>query len=149
MKDMRIVVVEDDEDLRSLFAEVLAELGAVVGFGDVYQALAQLRYEPCDLLVLDHLLPGATGVALVERLRRDGIDVPIVVVSGMVSPPLVESLRELGVQAVLAKPVTPEKLLAAAVDASTEHAAAGRRTRPTSHPSASSPASSVGRAGPM
>lgn len=117
MHDTRILVVEDDEDLRNLFTIVLAELGEVVGFGDAYQALGHLRNDPYDLVVLDHLMPGATGVDLLERLRRDGIDVPVLVVTAMVSAPLLERLREFGVRSVLAKPITADELLQAAVAA--------------------------------
>lgn len=78
---LRILVVEDDEDLRALYGEFLAELGSVDRCPDAYQALAWLETERYDVVVLDLLLPGANGIDLLERARGKGIHVPVVVVS--------------------------------------------------------------------
>jgi CheY-like chemotaxis protein len=79
---IRILIVEDDEDLRALYSELLADMGRVETCPDAYQALARLEGERFDVIVLDLLLPGASGIELLDRLRAKEIDVPVVVVSG-------------------------------------------------------------------
>ena len=55
-----------------------------VGAGEV--GLARLRYERPDVLVLDLMLPGLDGWALIEQARAEGIGTPILVVSRRAAP---------------------------------------------------------------
>ena len=75
----------DDEDLvRASTLEMLTELGYSVieaDFAEAALALVDKGLEP-DLLVTDHLMPGMTGIELVERLRERQPRLPALVVSG-------------------------------------------------------------------
>ncbi|MBL0887718.1 response regulator [Myceligenerans indicum] len=84
--DNRVLMVEDDDDLRTVVATVLENGGlAVTQARSVEEARAALAhgFEP-DLVVLDLMLPGGSGHDLVADLRRDGRLrwVPLVVYSG-------------------------------------------------------------------
>jgi CheY-like chemotaxis protein len=83
--DLRLLVVDDDPDMRCLLGEILRPLGAVVAVPDVYQALNAVRYEPVDAIVLDLVFPGASGFDLMERLRTLQMPTPVVVVTGLTS----------------------------------------------------------------
>lgn len=105
MKPKRILVVEDNEDLRALFRDALSAAGFdVTEAGDGLQALQRLHNDLPDLVVLDLRLPMLSGVDVHESIRSR--DVPIVVVSG--SP---EDLGDRPVECVLTKPVMPEQLV--------------------------------------
>ncbi|WP_129788849.1 hybrid sensor histidine kinase/response regulator [Promicromonospora panici] len=82
----RVLVVEDDDDLRRVVATVLQDGGlAVTQASSVAQARdAIARGDEPDLVVLDLVLPGGSGYELVAALRRDGQlrRVPLVVYSG-------------------------------------------------------------------
>lgn len=66
----RIVIAEDDKDLREVCQMSLEELGhEVKGVGDGYEVLSLLRKEPADLLVLDMMLPHRSGVAIISTIR--------------------------------------------------------------------------------
>lgn len=81
----RVLVVEDDADLRSATARYLAEEGfAVAETGDGHEALAmvldparQARVGPVDAVVLDLLLPRLNGREVCCRLRKAGCRVPV------------------------------------------------------------------------
>jgi PAS domain S-box-containing protein len=79
------VLLVDDEDLvRSSTADMLAELGyAVVEAGSAEEALRAVTdgLHP-DLLVTDHLMPGMSGTALAGLMRADRSDLPVLIVSG-------------------------------------------------------------------
>lgn len=98
----RVVVVDDDRDLRELLVLVLTDLGLeAVGYGDARAALEALRradVAPAAIL-LDLDMPGMTGWELRRELLRDPAlaRIPVVVASG--SDP-----ASLPVDAVLAKP---------------------------------------------
>jgi CheY-like chemotaxis protein len=81
----RVLLAEDDEDVRSVFEMVLAETYDLrtAASGEETISIAQ-DWQP-DVLLLDWTLPDATGEEIVERLRARGSGcaaLPIVVVSG-------------------------------------------------------------------
>lgn len=67
--NLRVYLVEDDEDLREEILETLSDSGFQVhGFGDSEQLDAALAQQPCDILILDVGLPGASGFQILEHL---------------------------------------------------------------------------------
>ncbi|HEY8079049.1 MAG TPA: response regulator, partial [Labilithrix sp.] len=81
---MRIVVIEDEEDLRNLVVfNLRAEGHEVLGAAGAGEGMALcVRHAP-DVVVLDRMLPGAEGLDLCEQLRSDSelADVGVVVLS--------------------------------------------------------------------
>lgn len=78
----RILLVEDHAPLAATIAEGLAGAGyeaEVVGDGAA--ALARVAERHFDILLLDWMLPHLDGMKVLNRLRRDGFDVPIVLLT--------------------------------------------------------------------
>ena len=103
-----VLLVDDEEALVRLGEETLAALGyEPVGFASSAAALEAFRADPdrFDLVLSDEAMPGMTGSELVAALRRLRPQVPVVLMSGYVSPALTARARELGVAEVLAKPL--------------------------------------------
>ena len=79
---MRILIVEDEEHLARLVAEVLGREGyAAEVVGDGRAALARALVEPFDLLVVDWMLPDLDGVQVIKRLRAADVDVPVLMLT--------------------------------------------------------------------
>jgi two-component system alkaline phosphatase synthesis response regulator PhoP len=81
----RVLLTDDDEDVRSVFEMVLAEEFDVRAVGTGADTIAVAKDWRPDVLLLDWTLPDATGEEIVERLRARGSGcaaLPIVVVSG-------------------------------------------------------------------
>ena len=79
---MRILIVEDEEHLATLVAEVLGREGyAAEVVGDGRTALARALVEPFDLLVVDWMLPDLDGVQVVKRLRAADVGVPVLMLT--------------------------------------------------------------------
>ena len=79
---MRILVIEDEEHLARLVAEVLGREGHSVEAAFVGRAaLARALVEPFDLLVVDWLLPELDGVQVVKRLRAADVGVPVLMLT--------------------------------------------------------------------
>ncbi len=113
-----VLIVEDDPDLRDVYADALAGEGyAVRVAAEGREALSLLNQssEPPCVLLLDLRMPGMSGWELAARLRESPRwrDVPIVVVAAHYL--LAEEGRRLGAAAWLQKPV-PLGVLVNAVD---------------------------------
>jgi CheY-like chemotaxis protein len=118
----RVVVVDDDEDLRELVVQHLTDLGfESVGFADGRAALAALR-QPGGIpavILLDLEMPGMTGWEFRRELLRDPLlaHVPVAVASGA-DPGAIE------VDAFLAKPYETAELCRVIASLSMQAAAA-------------------------
>jgi two-component system, OmpR family, response regulator len=79
---MRVLVVEDDETLSEFVARGLKEAGWAVDLArDGQDALELWEREPYDAAVVDVMLPGRDGIALVEEARRRGSRTPVIFLS--------------------------------------------------------------------
>jgi len=106
-----LLVVDDDARLRSLLQRYLAEQGfrvtVAADAAAARQALAGMEF---DLMVLDVMMPGETGLALSESLRRQGHDVPILMLTAAGAPDDRIAGFEHGADDYLAKPFDPREL---------------------------------------
>ena len=78
----KVLVVEDDRDLRQLFARVLQRSGyETLEAGDGQQALEVLEREYVDVIISDIMMPVMDGNALVRALREDGVKTPVLMIT--------------------------------------------------------------------
>jgi CheY-like chemotaxis protein len=101
----RIMVVDDDEDVRDFIAEILVDLGhRVEMLGSAEAALGALAAAgPPDLMLLDFAMPGMNGAQLAREARRLHPELPIVFVTGFAESEQLEAALG-GEVAVLRKP---------------------------------------------
>jgi DNA-binding response OmpR family regulator len=120
----RILVVDDEPPLRELVVVTLGNDYACDEAGDGDEALACLRDAHYDLVLLDVMMPGRSGLDVLREMREDARlrDVPVVVLSAWQTQEDVDAARDAGGTAFLPKPFPPEDL-AAAVDALVPRAA--------------------------
>ncbi len=79
---MRVLIVEDDNEIASFVAKGLRQAGfAVDHVSNGKAGYESALYAPYDALVVDIMLPGMDGLDLIESLRNDGVDIPILVLT--------------------------------------------------------------------
>ena len=79
---MRVLVVEDDPKIASFVAKGLKQAGfAVDQAADGEQGLSYAQAAPYDAAIVDIMLPRLDGLALIERLRKQGIRTPVLILS--------------------------------------------------------------------
>jgi two-component system phosphate regulon response regulator OmpR len=106
-----LLVVDDDARLRDLLQRFLTEQGfRVTAVADAAAARRAISSMMFDLLVLDVMMPGESGLALAEGLRRDGNEVPILMLTARGAPDDRIAGFEHGVDDYLAKPFDPREL---------------------------------------
>ena len=114
----RILVVEDEPDIRRLNAEVLKGSGYHVDTAEDgkagWEALHATRHAPESyaLLITDHDMPGLSGLALVKKLRAARMALPVIVATGTLpTEDLFTRYPWLQPAAALVKPYSIEQLL--------------------------------------
>ncbi|WP_151995690.1 two-component system response regulator RssB [Buttiauxella massiliensis] len=101
-----ILIVEDEPVFRSLLENYLSSLGAVIAVAvDGIDALEKMTSFAPDLLICDLAMPRMNGLKLVEHLRNEGIQTPILVISATENMSDIAKALRFGVQDVLLKPI--------------------------------------------
>jgi len=111
----RILVVDDEEDVRRLACLILREAGfTVFEAANGVQALEQVAQHPVDLVVLDLVMPEKEGAETVQALRKLRSELPVLAISGVVGADFyLHAAKMLGASATLRKPFTREQLIGA------------------------------------
>ena len=106
----KIAVVDDDRAVCDSLQFLLEVMGYVVETFASAAAFLSANLQEIGRLILDHHMPHMTGLQLAERLRSDGVTLPILLVTGSPSPDIVVRAAQLGIR-VLEKPASEEDLL--------------------------------------
>ena len=111
MSKARILIVDDEEQTREVFAELLQRWGYEVGqTADGHGALKMAAESHPDVIISDLVMPKLDGLALVRALREEQPDTPVVIITGKGTiDAAVEAVRE-GVFDFVEKPLDPARL---------------------------------------
>jgi len=113
---VRVALVDDHALCRNGLTELLERRGGmqVVGAtGDADQVAALLREHRPDLLVLDLRMPSIDGLTLARRLRQEGIDTPIVILTMSDAEEDMAAALRVGVRGYLLKDMEPDEVIGA------------------------------------
>jgi len=81
---LKVLLVEDDPVASDYLAKALRESGHVVDvIEDGARGLDRALHEPYEALIVDRMLPSLDGLSLIESLRRQGRDTPVLIVSAL------------------------------------------------------------------
>lgn len=108
-----ILVVEDSRPVSVLLQRALEGHGfRVTVVADGLEAYDEIRAGYYDLILLDHLLPGMLGIELLEKIRADNHDVPVIMISNVTGEDDVVRALRLGAGDFIRKPFSLRELLA-------------------------------------
>jgi len=103
---VRIMIIEDDEAMRSLLEDFFEEEGFETdSASNGADALRILSKDPLDLIVTDIRMPGLTGLDILPRLRRLKPETPIIVMTAFGSEDVRRRSLERGATTYLEKPI--------------------------------------------
>ncbi len=108
----KVLVIDDEPGVRDLIGEALSlsEITAVQA-ADGLEALSFLRRERFDLLILDINMPKLDGLALLEKLRTEGMSVPVLMLSARADKSDINQGLRIGADDYLTKPFSIEELV--------------------------------------
>lgn len=113
---LRVLVADDEENVRQALVHVLANVGCQVRTaGGGHEAIEALRRESADVLVTDLVMADGEGLELIQQARREQPALRIVVISGRFAEldGIYTVATLLGGAVALRKPFTPQELLSA------------------------------------
>jgi len=101
LQPMRLLVVDDDVSVGKLLRAIFEREGWEVDYvSSGEECITAVGATPPDVIVLDHMMPGLTGIETARRLRQDGFVKPIVLFSAYLGPDLQTAVRELDLKTV-------------------------------------------------
>jgi CheY-like chemotaxis protein len=117
-RSARILVVDDDQEMRELIMLRLSSKGYVVheavSGADLLRVAGSIRADQwpldgVDLIVVDNRMPGITGIEAIRRLRADRWDVPVILITAFPGPDVTAQARTLRMR-LLPKPFSLDSL---------------------------------------
>lgn len=115
LSGVRVLLVEDDEDTRVLYAMALEQAGAEVrAAADAKEAVRALLEWTPSVVVSDLMMPGSDGYSLLREVRtmHHATPIPAIAVTGRSGPKDREAVLAAGFQEHAVKPLTPDALIA-------------------------------------
>lgn len=107
-----VMIIEDDAAIRRMIAHCAMDSHwRVTTLGDGRDLERLLQDEPADILLVDLGLPHLDGLSLVEGLRANGNNIPVLVITAYELPHLYDTVKGAGANGLLQKPLDPDELL--------------------------------------
>ena len=117
LRDKRILVVDDDPEIRAAVDHALQAEGALTQVcGDGNSAVRIVEGDPPDLVVLDMMLPKRSGFLVLEKIKKLEQPPRVVMVTANEGKRHQQYAEDLGVDGYVLKPVRLERLIMMAVD---------------------------------
>ena len=111
MNPPRILVVDDDDNLRWVIQTQLEQMGyAVATAADGVTALEAIEKQPPALVLTDLKMPGMSGMELLERIRRDYPEIPVLIMTAFGTIQSAVQAMRAGAYDYLAKPIDYDEL---------------------------------------
>jgi len=109
----RILIVDDDPDIRTLVAVTLGDSHTIVEAADGVDALCLVKKEAFDLVLLDVMMPGMDGFEACRQLKGDPLttNTPVIMLTARGTREDLERGREAGADDYFVKPFSPIALL--------------------------------------
>src|ERR1700761_8321313 len=114
---LKVLVVDDNQHMRKLVVTILQVFGVVQIFeaADGNKAWSMLRETNPDVVILDWMMDGMTGIELVKLVRTSAQTpnpfVPVIMLTGYTQADLVRQARDAGANEFLAKPVSVKAIM--------------------------------------
>ncbi len=107
-----IYVIDDDESVRKAFNRLFRSVNLEVEtFASAEEFLESQKADKNSCIIIDIRMPGLTGFDLQRKLKAQGIQIPVIVISASDDAQVQEQARELGAVAFFRKPIDDQALL--------------------------------------
>lgn len=103
--DKRILVIDDEDDIRSLLNKYISRLGYEVDLAmDLTQAVLSINKELPDIILLDIVLPGCNGIEILKLIKHFSKDIIVIMMSGYEDENIAKESLKMGAFDYIKKP---------------------------------------------
>ncbi|MEI7819108.1 MAG: response regulator [bacterium] len=109
-----VLLVEDNDFIRKMYMLKLGKADdfSVIEAADGVEALAAMKDKPLDLVLLDIMMPGMSGLEVLEEMKKSNITCPVIILSNVMSAETREVASKYGVKDYIIKSdLTPSQVL--------------------------------------
>jgi two-component system chemotaxis response regulator CheY len=114
LEDLKVLVIDDQPEVRALVRDVLADAGIARVFeaSNAKDALDLMSVDDdmVNFIISDWNMPGITGISFLRQVRTTHPDIPFLMVTGRADMNSVVEARNVGVSAYIRKPFSPRQL---------------------------------------
>lgn len=101
-----ILIIDDEDIIKNMMVRVLKNPGRQIFMAsDAQEALECIESNKLDLIILDLVLPGISGMDLLKCFKVMSLHTPVIVLTGLGSEEIVVKVRQVGCEQLLTKPV--------------------------------------------
>jgi DNA-binding NtrC family response regulator len=126
----RILIVDDERDIREILQDLLEDLGEVVGVENGVMALDLMRKSTFDLVISDFNMPAMNGMQLLKQMNESNIRTPMIWITGRSTKDLIVDAWKEGVFDYIEKPFDLEQVRKSVITALALESSAGTRGGP-------------------
>lgn len=110
-EEIRILYVDDEEDARKVFFDVLKYKGYEVDTAkDGYEAIEKVKKESYNIILTDIKMPGLSGIDIFKEIRKINPDLPVLMITGYPRMETAVELMKLGAFTYISKPINLDAL---------------------------------------
>lgn len=112
-KNIRILLVEDERNIREVMKDILADQFTIIEVNDGYEACEVIKKDHPDMIITDIMMPNMNGIQLIQNIKSDQLTshIPIIGISAKTALEDYISAYEHGADMYLSKPFHPSHLL--------------------------------------
>ena len=109
---VNVLVVDDDKDICELISYALEDEGCHINKAyDGENALKEIKKQPYDVMILDYILPGRSGLDVLEETRKTKPSIKTIMISGLADDSIKSRAKALGAYNFLDKPLDIKRLV--------------------------------------
>jgi DNA-binding NtrC family response regulator len=121
MDTLHVMVVDDEDTIRSVYSQVVAEDGhRVTTAASAEEALALLRKDQAQIVITDINMGGMNGIQLLREVKKINPDIQVIMLTGQTTVDLIIDSLRLGAFDYLIKPVDELDLISSCVNRAAE-----------------------------
>jgi two-component system response regulator FixJ len=107
-----VAVVDDDEDVREILEVLLETAGHTVRpYSSGNSLLSDKDIDQLDCVIVDQKMPGLSGTDVLLEIKRRGLALPSVLITGAIDAEVAAAAQRLGAMTVMVKPFSSDELL--------------------------------------
>ena len=104
MAKLKVLLVDDEPDFLEMMGSRIGSWGIdVIKAADGQESLDKLKLEKPDVVVLDYMMPGMDGLAVLKKIRKVDMKIPVIILTAYPNAQSIKGTEKMGISAYIPK----------------------------------------------